>query len=35
MGALPVISGKQCVKALVKIGFVVNFQKGKKEAILF
>jgi predicted RNA binding protein YcfA (HicA-like mRNA interferase family) len=28
MGALPVISGKQCVKALVKIGFVVNSQKG-------
>lgn len=28
MSKLPVVSGKQCVKALTKIGFVVFRQKG-------
>ncbi len=28
MSPLPVISGQACVKALTKIGFVVNSQKG-------
>jgi predicted RNA binding protein YcfA (HicA-like mRNA interferase family) len=28
MTSLPVISGKQCVKVLTEIGFIVNSQKG-------
>jgi predicted RNA binding protein YcfA (HicA-like mRNA interferase family) len=28
MASLPVISGKQCVNVLTKIGFSVNSQKG-------
>ncbi len=28
MSSLPVISGKQCIKALTKINFVVHSQKG-------
>ncbi|UKO97693.1 type II toxin-antitoxin system HicA family toxin [Nostoc sp. UHCC 0870] len=28
MSKLPVISGAECVKALEKIGFVINRQKG-------
>ncbi len=28
MSKLPVVSGKQCVKALTKIGFVVFRQRG-------
>jgi len=28
MSKLPVISGKKCVKALTKIGFVVRLQQG-------
>jgi predicted RNA binding protein YcfA (HicA-like mRNA interferase family) len=28
MSKLPVISGKKCVKALSKIGFVVRLQQG-------
>lgn len=28
MKSLPVISGKQCVKALTKVDFIVNSQKG-------
>jgi predicted RNA binding protein YcfA (HicA-like mRNA interferase family) len=28
MSSLPIISGKQCVNALTKIGFIVNSQKG-------
>jgi predicted RNA binding protein YcfA (HicA-like mRNA interferase family) len=28
MSKLPVISGAECVKALTKIGFVINRQRG-------
>ncbi len=28
MSRLPVVSGRECVKALVKAGFVVRAQKG-------
>ncbi len=28
MSKLPIISGKKCVQALSKIGFVVRFQQG-------
>jgi predicted RNA binding protein YcfA (HicA-like mRNA interferase family) len=30
MSKLPVVSGKQCIKALEKIGFVVFRQKGSQ-----
>jgi predicted RNA binding protein YcfA (HicA-like mRNA interferase family) len=28
MSSVPIISGQECVKALAKIGFVYNSQKG-------
>ncbi|GBF79551.1 type II toxin-antitoxin system HicA family toxin [Aphanothece sacrum] len=34
MSSLPVISGKECVKAFTKIGFVVNSQKGSHIIIV-
>jgi predicted RNA binding protein YcfA (HicA-like mRNA interferase family) len=33
MSKLPVISGAECVKALKKIGFVVNRQRGSASGI--
>ncbi|MGK7942830.1 MAG: type II toxin-antitoxin system HicA family toxin [Crocosphaera sp.] len=34
MGKLPVVSGRKCVQALLKIGFVVNSQKGSHIIIV-